>query len=87
MKNASIAEAKAQLSSLIAQVRNGEEVVLTDRGRPVARLVPIDPDLDQATLTMVKLGLVRLPLAPHRLPKPRVIASSETTWIDREDRF
>jgi prevent-host-death family protein len=39
MKTATITEAKNQLSALIDQVRHGETVVITDRGRPVARLV------------------------------------------------
>jgi prevent-host-death family protein len=39
MKTATISEAKNQLSALIDRVRHGETVVITDRGRPVARLV------------------------------------------------
>jgi prevent-host-death family protein len=39
MKTATITEAKNQLSALIDQVRHGETIVITDRGRPVARLV------------------------------------------------
>lgn len=39
MKTATITEAKNQLSALIDRVRHGETVVITDRGRPVARLV------------------------------------------------
>src|SRR5437762_2494869 len=39
MKTATITEAKNQLSALIHQVRDGETIVITDRGRPVARLV------------------------------------------------
>lgn len=85
MKRASIAEAKAKLSSLIAYVKTGEEVVLTDRGRPVARLSPVSTELDEATQEMVKLGLVRLPTGPTYLPN--FVASSETHLeIDREDR-
>ena len=37
---ANIATLKASLSELLAGVRAGEEVVVTDRGRPVARIVP-----------------------------------------------
>lgn len=36
-----IREAKAKLSSVVSRVRAGETIVLTDRGRPVARVVPI----------------------------------------------
>ena len=37
---ASVAEAKNRLSALLAEVARGEEVVITKRGVPVARLVP-----------------------------------------------
>ena len=39
MKKATITETKNQLSALIDRVRHGETIVITDRGRPVARLV------------------------------------------------
>ena len=41
MKTASITEAKNQLSALIDQVRHGDTVVITDRGRPVAQLASL----------------------------------------------
>jgi prevent-host-death family protein len=37
-------EAKTQLSRLLRRVRAGEEIVIAAAGRPVARLVPIEPD-------------------------------------------
>lgn len=40
MKTASIAEAKAHFSALLAEVEAGEEVIIMRRGKPVARLVP-----------------------------------------------
>ena len=40
MKEAGIREARQNLSALIEDVRKGHEIVITDRGRPVARLVP-----------------------------------------------
>lgn len=40
MKRASISEVKNGLSSYVDLVRAGETVVITDRGRPVAQLVP-----------------------------------------------
>jgi prevent-host-death family protein len=40
MKEAGIREARQNLSALIEEVRKGHEVTITDRGRPVARLVP-----------------------------------------------
>ena len=40
MKAAGIREARQNLSALLEDVRKGREVIITDRGRPIARLVP-----------------------------------------------
>ena len=44
MKKAGIREARQNLTALIDEVRKGHEVIITDRGRPVARLVPPRPE-------------------------------------------
>ncbi len=41
-------EAKNTLGSLLDRVEHGEEIVITRRGRPVARLVPADGGHDRA---------------------------------------
>lgn len=41
MKATGIAELKAHLSRYLDQVKSGQEVVITERGRPVAKLVPL----------------------------------------------
>jgi len=43
MSTVNLATAKAQLSELIGRAENGEEVVITRHGRPVARVVPAIP--------------------------------------------
>lgn len=43
MKTVNVHDAKSQLSRLLAQVERGEEVVIARAGRPVARLVPVEP--------------------------------------------
>jgi prevent-host-death family protein len=50
MRTAGVREARQNLTDLLDDVKKGREVVITDRGRPVARLTPIDrrrpfPDL------------------------------------------
>ena len=35
-------EAKTHLSSLLERVAQGEEIVITKRGKPIARLVPFE---------------------------------------------
>ena len=44
MASVSVYEAKTHLSKLLRQVRAGKEIVIAAHGRPVARLVPIEPD-------------------------------------------
>lgn len=39
MKAATVADAKSHLSALLAGVEAGEDVVITRRGKPVARIV------------------------------------------------
>jgi prevent-host-death family protein len=57
----SISEAKAKLSALLDRVRVGETVTITDRGRPVARLVPAaDTAADEGRLARLeRAGLIR----------------------------
>lgn len=43
MTTVGVHEAKTNLSSLLRRVANGEEIVITNDGRPAARLVPIAP--------------------------------------------
>ena len=38
-----IDEAQNKLQDLLAQALAGNEVIITDRGKPVARLVPVAP--------------------------------------------
>ncbi len=42
MRNATVSEAKAQLSRLIESALRGEEVVITRAGKPVVRLTSFD---------------------------------------------
>jgi prevent-host-death family protein len=62
---ASVAELKARLSEYLARARAGEEVVITDRGRPVARLAPLAgvPALEGREAELLRAGLVREPSA------------------------
>jgi prevent-host-death family protein len=41
MTDVSLADAKARLSELVALAEAGEEVRITRRGKPVARLTPV----------------------------------------------
>ncbi len=69
MKTAAVSELKARLSEYLNQVKAGMEVLVTDRGKPVARLVPVSrsKDLKESLVQMEKQGLIRL--GPGKLPK------------------
>ena len=43
-------EAKTKLAELLDKVEAGESVTITRYGNPVARLVPVQPDLDPERL-------------------------------------
>ena len=44
MKTVNIGTIKNNLSAYLQEVRKGEEVIVQDRKRPIARIVPIVPD-------------------------------------------
>jgi prevent-host-death family protein len=67
-----------RLSEFVDLVRAGEELVVTDRGRAVARLVPVDHErtLDR----LVREGLVeRAPAGHRRRPARRVAADGSVS--------
>lgn len=55
---------RAELSSWIERVQAGEEIVVTDRGTPVARLLPVEtaPLLEQ----LVQRGVLSRPIRAER---------------------
>ena len=50
MSKVSVQEAKARLSQLLRGVAAGEEITITNRGVPVARLVPVPAEETQRKL-------------------------------------
>jgi len=59
----SIYEAKAKLSELLRAVRQGKRVTITDRGREVARVVPIaeEEGLEDRMADLVAAGILSQP--------------------------
>lgn len=57
----SVADLKARLSRILAEVKAGKEVVVTDRGRPIARIAPCSV-ADGGLEDLVRSGVVRPPL-------------------------
>ena len=70
-------EAKNRLSALLARVKAGETVVITERGIPVARVEPAvssAPEDDEARLARLeRKGIIKRakrPLSPEIFEKP-----------------
>lgn len=79
MRSVNIAELKNSLSAYLRLVRDGEEVVIRDRNRAIARIVPIEAagDEEEEERQLVAAGLLRLGAGPIEesfwdLPAPRV---------------
>ncbi|TVP60115.1 MAG: type II toxin-antitoxin system prevent-host-death family antitoxin [Gemmatimonadales bacterium] len=69
---------KARLSEYLARARAGEEVVITSRGTPIARLAPLvgTDAVDGHLARLVRAGVVREPrsaLPPSFLDTPRPV--------------
>jgi prevent-host-death family protein len=65
-------ELKNQLSSYLDRVKAGEEITVTEHGRPIARLTATTPDVDRRA-ALIEAGIVRPASAPRRrLPSQRV---------------
>ncbi len=74
--NVAVTELRAQLARWIDVAREGNDVVITDRGTPVARIVALDSTPVLAELTA--RGVISRPTKPtrpvagaRRRPKPK----------------
>jgi prevent-host-death family protein len=61
-----IRELRAELSRFIKRVREGEEIVVTDRGKAVARILPVEGQRNIDRL--IAAGIVKP--ARRRTPRP-----------------
>jgi prevent-host-death family protein len=96
MKTATVSKLKASLSEYLRRVKAGEEVLVIERGRPIAKLSPAvsSQTLPQHLAEMEKHGLVKLgsgnlPKGFWDLPRPKdpkgltvkaVLEERETGW-------
>ena len=77
MQTVSITQLKNSLSAYLRDVKAGEEVLITDRGRPIARLAPVsssdsmEEHLDEMERKgLLRRGTGRLPDDFWDLPRP-----------------
>ncbi len=57
MQSVGVFDAKNRLTALLDEVEAGREVIITRRGKPVARLVPADTGFDRVKARRAAAGL------------------------------
>jgi prevent-host-death family protein len=91
MRTVNIADLKARLSSHIQRVRDGEEVLVCERNRPVARIIPCRlEDHTEQEQRLIARGILTPPKKPRSTAPwpepPGNIPSGVMARIWREER-
>ena len=76
-----VRETKAHLSRLLEEVKQGAEIIITDRGRPVGKLVALEPgdlSLDERLSRMTQRGYLEPITARQHLPLPPPLPMAES---------
>ncbi|MCZ6623603.1 MAG: type II toxin-antitoxin system prevent-host-death family antitoxin [Deltaproteobacteria bacterium] len=78
MKTVTVSKLKASLSEYLRQVKAGEEVLVTKRGRPIAKLAPAVSShtlpehlVEMEKQGLIKLGAEKLPKGFWEMPRPK----------------
>ena len=93
MRSANIAELRNRLTQYLQEVRAGEEIVVRDRQRPIAKIVPFtvdDDDADDAALVaggLMRKGTGTLPPSFWKARRPRVSVKAAVAALsaDRDE--
>jgi prevent-host-death family protein len=78
VKTTTVSKLKASLSKYLRSVKAGEEVLVTERGRPIAKLTPAEavelwPDdlVEMEKQGLIRLGSGKLAKDFWKLPRPK----------------
>ncbi|MDF0644541.1 MAG: type II toxin-antitoxin system prevent-host-death family antitoxin [Nitrospira sp.] len=79
MKRTGVSTLKATLSACLARVKAGDEVLVMERGKPIAKLVPLRKGTDGtaahledlARAGLVRVGTSKLPAGFWKMPRPK----------------
>lgn len=93
MRSVSVSEAKNGLSALLREIRGGAVITITDRGIPVARLLPPAPTrgIPAAAIELAQKGVLKLPERPPNtkwldLPRPKLKGRASAVRALLEER-
>jgi prevent-host-death family protein len=85
-----VRDAKAQLSRLLQDVQRGGEWTITERGKPIARLVPIAAEsvsLAQRIRSLEQAGIIEpVPVRRFSVPPPLPVESGLARRMLDSDR-
>jgi prevent-host-death family protein len=81
-----VRDLKNNLSRYLEQVESGVEVVVTDRGRPIARLNGIDDVSQDRLAALIAAGVVRPPTSRVRRRPVPLASSSPVSELVAEQR-
>ena len=93
MKTATISETKNNLSRLLVRVKRGESVLILERDRPIARIVPVEAAQgteDERLAELERRGVLRrapsgpLKKLPPPIRLPQGVSLLEALLQDRE---
>ena len=81
-----VRDLKNNLSRYLDRVQEGEEVIVTDRGKPVARLSALDHSIDRLA-DLIAAGVVRPAKRTNRVaPKRRIKPKGSVSDLVAEQR-
>ncbi|BBZ40105.1 type II toxin-antitoxin system Phd/YefM family antitoxin [Mycobacterium conspicuum] len=88
MKSIGVRELRQNASKYLADVESGESIEITDRGRPVARLVPVSGDpwqdlINAGDVVPASRSLQAGDLRPESYPHSRIEALEELRGDER----
>ena len=92
MSTVGVRELRNHLTHYLARAKEGEEVVVTERGRPIIVLQPIRTALDRAIrddrwVRLSARGIVTLPSrGASRKVRPVRVREKDVSAVIREDR-
>jgi prevent-host-death family protein len=91
MKTIGSRELKNRLGRYLGMVRKGEAILVTDRGKPVARILPLSPSQEETSVDKILLqleaeGHLRLGTGVFKPFKPVRVKGKPLSKMILEDR-
>lgn len=79
-----VRELHDRLSAYLEKVEEGQEVIVTRRGKPIAQITAVEGD--RPIDDLIRRGLIRLPKGPKMPAEPRIKAKGSVSDLVKEQR-